>query len=198
MGAGFAGAFMRSAAAAALVAALVAALATGLASASPAAAHDVLEATEPAAGSTVVSVPPTIRLTFMHTPLALGSRVLIRDETGASQSDGPVAVVDNHVTQTVRAGAPAGRYTVEWRIVSADSHPIEGTFSFTAGAGGGAGQPAALSVQAKPAPAQNPGGTVAPLWGLAAGGAVLAAGLAGTALHVRRRLAVNDADGPES
>jgi methionine-rich copper-binding protein CopC len=31
-----------------------------------------------------------------------------------------------------------------------------------------------------------------------AGGAVLAVGLAGTALHVRRRLAVNDADGPVS
>lgn len=188
--AGFVSAFMRSAAAAALVAAL----GTVLAPASPAAAHDVLEATEPAAGATVASVPPTIRLTFLHTPIALGSQILIRDEAGTNQSDGPVAVVDNHVTQPVKAGAPAGHYTVAWRIVSADSHPIEGTFSFTAGAG----QPAALSVQAKPAPAQPPGGTGAPLWGLAAGGAVLAAGLAGTALHVHRRLSVNDADGPES
>lgn len=194
MDAGFAGAFMRSAAAAALVAAV----ATVLAPASPAAAHDVLEAAEPAAGSTVASVPPSIRLTFMHTPIALGSRIQVRDETGTNQSDGPVAVVNNHVTQPVKAGAPAGRYTVAWRVVSPDSHSIEGTFSFTAGAGGGMGQPAAASVPATPAAAPKAEGTVAPPWGLAAGGAVLAAGLAGTALHVRRRLAVNDADGPVS
>ena len=185
---------MRSAAAAALVAAV----ATVLAPASPAAAHDVLEAAEPAAGSTVASVPPSIRLTFMHTPIALGSRVQVRDETGTNQSDGPVAVVDNHVTQPVKAGAPAGRYMVEWRVVSPDSHPIEGTFSFTVGGGSGDEQPATVAVPANQAPATTPGVTVAPPWGLAAGGAVLAAGLAGTALHVRRRLAVNDADGPVS
>lgn len=194
MDAGFAGALMRSAAAAALVAAV----ATVLAPASPAAAHDVLEAAEPAAGSTVASVPPSIRLTFMHTPIALGSRIQVRDETGTNQSDGPVAVVDNHVTQLVKAGAPAGRYTVAWRVVSPDSHPIEGTFSFTAGAGGGSEQSALALVPTSPVPAPTPGGIVAPPWALAAGGAVLAAGLVGTALHVRRRLAVNDAGGSVS
>ena len=134
----------------------------------------------------------------MHTPIALGSRILIRDEAGTNQSDGPVDVIDNHVTQALKPGAPAGRYTVVWRVVSPDSHPIEGTFSFTAGAGGGTGRPDASSVAANPALALNPGAAVASPWGLAAGGAVLAAGLAGTALHVRRRLSVNDADGPVS
>ena len=178
--------------------ALLGVFGTVFAPAAPAVAHDMLEATEPANGSTVASVPPTIRLTFMHTPIALGSRILIKDETGTNQSDGPVVVVDNHVSQAVKAGAPAGRYTVAWRVVSPDSHPIEGTFSFTAGVGDGTGQAATAHVPASPAPAPKTGGTVAPPWGLAAVGAVLAAGLAGTALHVRRRLSVNDADGPVS
>ena len=86
MDAGFAGALARSAAAGLLLAAF----ATVLAPASPAAAHDIIEATEPAGGSTVASVPLTVRLTFMHTPIALGSRILIQDETGTNQSDGPV------------------------------------------------------------------------------------------------------------
>ncbi|MFF2032518.1 copper resistance protein CopC [Arthrobacter sp. NPDC058192] len=182
---------MRSAAAGALVAAL----ATALAPAAPAMAHDALEGTEPANGSTVASVPPTIRLTFMHTPIAMGSLILIKDEAGTNQSEGPLAVVDNHVTQAVKAGAPAGRYMVVWRVVSADSHPIEGTFSFTAGAGGPKERPATALVPASSAPAPKSGATVAPPWGLAVGGAVLAAGLAGTAVHVRRRLGVHGTDG---
>ena len=158
----------------------------------------MLEATEPAGGSTVASAPPTVRLTFMHTPIALGSQILVKDETGASQSDGPVVVVGNHVSQAVKAGAPAGRYTVVWRVMSRDSHPMEGTFSFTAGSRRGTGQPGTAAVPAATAPAPDTAATVASPWGLAALGAALAAGLAGTALHVRRRLSVNDADGPVS
>ncbi len=78
MDAGSASAHLRHAAAIALLAAF----GTVLAPASPAAAHDMLEATEPAAGSTVASAPPTVRLTFMHTPIALGSQILVKDETG--------------------------------------------------------------------------------------------------------------------
>ncbi len=194
MDAALAGALARSAAAGLLLAAF----ATVLAPVSPAAAHDMIEATEPVSGSTVASVPPTVRLTFMHTPIALGSRILIQDETGTNQSDGPVVVIDNHVTQAVKAGAPAGRYTVAWRVVSPDSHPIEGTFTFTAGGTGGAGQPGTASIPAAALPAPKAAAPVAPPWGLAAGGALIAVGLAGPALHVRRRLAVNDADGPVS
>ena len=193
MDAGFAGAPSRFIAAAALLAAL----ATLLAPALPAAAHDVLEETEPVGGSAVAAVPPTIRLTFMHTPIALGSRILVQDETGSNQSDGTVVVVDNYVTQSVRAGAPAGRYTVAWRIVSPDSHPIEGTFTFTAGAASGTAQLVPASVPVTTAAAPKAAAPVASPWVLAAAGAALAAGLAGTALHVRRRLTVNDA-GPAS
>jgi methionine-rich copper-binding protein CopC len=96
-------------------------------------AHDVLEATEPANGSVVGTVPGKIALTFSHTPIAIGSVVRVEDATGTDQADGPAAIVDNHVTQAVKTGAPEGKYTVVWRVVSSDGHPIEGTFTFTAG-----------------------------------------------------------------
>jgi len=42
-----------------------------------------------------------------------------------------VEIIDNMAVQKLRPGAPAGEYTVVWRVVSSDSHPIEGTFKFT-------------------------------------------------------------------
>jgi hypothetical protein len=123
-------------------------------------------------------------LTFSNTPLALGSEVLVKDESGTNQADGPVSIVDNHVSQAVKAGAPAGHYTVVWRVVSSDSHPIEGTFSFTAGEGASSGP-----VTAAPKAAAPPEFS----WGVvAAGGGVLVVGLVFGVLYVRRRLSVND------
>lgn len=79
---------------------------------SPASAHDVLEGTDPADGSVVASVPAVVRLTFNNTPIALGSEILVKDANGANQADGPVSIVDDHVSKAVKADAPAGRYTV--------------------------------------------------------------------------------------
>ncbi len=59
-------------------------------------AHDVPEATDPANGSAVRTVPTKIGLTFNHTPLAIGSVVRVEDATGTDQADGPVAIVDNN------------------------------------------------------------------------------------------------------
>jgi methionine-rich copper-binding protein CopC len=106
-------------------------------------AHDVLESTTPADGATVGTVPRQVELDFSSTPIALGSEVIVKDSTGTNQADGPVSIVDNHVSQALKAGAPTGPYTVQWRIVSSDSHPIEGSFTFTAGTGGTTGPAAA-------------------------------------------------------
>ena len=69
------------------------------------------------------------------------------DEDGAlaearESAAGPVEVHDAVVTQPVAAGAPAGEYTVRWRVTSADGHPITGSFRFTATASGGGTGPA--------------------------------------------------------
>ncbi|WP_144661786.1 copper resistance CopC family protein [Paenarthrobacter nicotinovorans] len=120
-----------------LLAAVVAAFAFASAllfSAAPASAHDVAESTAPANGATVAEVPASVSITFNNRPLAIGSGVTVTTG-GENWADGPVEIIDSQAVQKLRPGAPAGEYTVVWRVVSSDSHPIEGTFKFTATAG---------------------------------------------------------------
>jgi methionine-rich copper-binding protein CopC len=112
-------------------------LAVALLGAGPASAHDAVESTSPAAGATVPTPPDAVTLTLSNHPLTLGTQLKVSDAAGTNWADGGVQIVDNVVSQKLRTGAPAGLFTVQWRVVSADGHPIEGTFSFTATAAGG-------------------------------------------------------------
>lgn len=102
--------------------------------AGPASAHDVAESTSPADGTTVPVPPAKVSITFNEDPLALGSQIKVTDAAGTNWADGGVDIVDNVASQKLKEGAPAGKFTVVWRVVSSDSHPIEGTFGFTASA----------------------------------------------------------------
>lgn len=152
-------------------------------------AHDTLESTDPANGSVLGAVPAQIGLTFDHTPLAIGSVIRVQDAAGTDRADGPVAIVDNHVTQAIKTGAPEGKYTVTWRVASADGHAIEGVFTFTAGTGGTAGG-AAITPAAAPAAA----GSGPPTGTIVAGVLVLllVIGSVGLAVTVKRRLNRNE------
>lgn len=81
--------------------------------ASAAEAHATLQGTDPANGSVVGSVPAQIGLTFDHAPLALGSVIRVEDATGTDRADGSVTIVDNHVTQALKPGAPEAQIHCE-------------------------------------------------------------------------------------
>ncbi|MFH5879664.1 copper resistance protein CopC [Arthrobacter sp. NA-172] len=174
-------------------------------SAAPAFAHDVAESTTPANGSTVASVPDSVSITFSNRPLLLGSQIRVNDASGKDWADGSVQIVDNVVSQKLLPGAPAGPFTVIWRVVSSDSHPIEGTFNFTAKAGsttsGGASSGTQPGAVVPTAGSAAPGSAVAPdkapnasepfPWSIV-GFAVVAAGLlVFLGVTARRRLAGN-------
>ena len=100
--------------------------------AAPAFAHAVLEDSTPSAQSSLNTSPKAVVLDFSE-------RVDVRDNG--------VQVIDGH-DNTIDTGAPVhpggnsksvsvnlpkltkGLYTVVWRVVSADSHPIQGAFTF--------------------------------------------------------------------
>ncbi|MHA7305706.1 copper resistance CopC family protein [Arthrobacter sp. TMN-49] len=133
--------------------AVAAALLIVLGSSTAALAHDAVLETSPANGSTVATVPAKIQISLSNSPAVIGSQVLVLDEAGDNWAQGEVDVLDKVAAQGVRPGAPAGKYTVQWRLVSSDSHPIEGKFSFTATAaattaGQGVGAGPMQSVQA--------------------------------------------------
>ncbi|AUI52874.1 copper resistance CopC family protein [Arthrobacter crystallopoietes] len=144
-------------AAAAVFAFLLAAALVLLQPASGAFAHDDLLGSNPADGDTVEQMPGDIVLRYSANVVGLGSTVLIQDAEGNDWTDGETRIVDDAMIQEVRSGAPAGEYTVLWRAVSSDSHPIEGTLTFTV-AGPAESQAApentpAASPSAAPAPA---------------------------------------------
>lgn len=116
----------------------------------PASAHDAAESTSPAAGSTVAAPPEKVSVTFNKNPLAIGAQITVTDAAGTRWADGPVEIVDNVASGRLKPGAPAGLFTVAWRVASSDGHPIEGTFTFTATAGASAGATGAPAGAAVP------------------------------------------------
>ena len=127
----------------------------------PASAHDAAESTSPAPGTTVATPPEQVSITFNKNPLLLGSQIVVTDAAGNSWADGAVEIVDNVASQKLKPGAPAGAFTVAWRVVSSDSHPIEGSFGFTATAGA-TGSTAAAAVPTLSTPQPGVTGTPVP------------------------------------
>ena len=106
-------------------------LAALLALPAPAQAHDTLLSSDPEDGSTLETSPEEIALTYSADILEVSPLVRITDESGTELAEivptieGPVA------TATLPEPLPAGTHTVQWRVVSSDGHPIEGTFTLT-------------------------------------------------------------------
>jgi len=133
---------------------------TLIATAVPASAHDVLRSTDPADGTVVDRLPDRVVLTFDEPALAIGTEVVVTGPAGPV-SDGPPQLVDAEVRQPVRAG-PAGRYTVLWRVTSADGHPVSGTFAFTTQQGSAASPTATPGTTTAPSTSPSSASTTAP------------------------------------
>ena len=122
---------------------------------SAATAHDELAASSPTAESIIDVAPAEIVLTFTNPPSGIGAGIIVSDSTGTVWSEGPTRVVNNTAIQPLRSGAPAGTYTAQWRVVSSDDHPIEGTYFFTTNTA----QPASAGSAVSPTGEPSPGGT---------------------------------------
>lgn len=97
----------------------------------PAFAHTQLKSTVPADGSTVATAPAEIVLTFSE-PARLMA-LSIQKEGGAEQK---IAALPAAATATTKIAAPKlenGRYTLNYRVVGADGHVMNGKVTFTVG-----------------------------------------------------------------
>lgn len=103
-----------------------------LLAAGPAWAHSVLLATSPAASSRVGAAPAVVVLTFNEMPRGEYSDIHIVGPDGARRDSGHVKVLNDTVSEALGGSRPVGLYTVDWRVISADGHPVSGQFSFTA------------------------------------------------------------------
>ena len=99
-------------------------------SAAPASAHTSLVAMAPANGSAVPSAPTQVVLTFDEAVEQVGEGVVVTAPSGAHVESGQPVVTGALVTQQLLALVEPGHYTVVFRVVADDGHPVTGTLGF--------------------------------------------------------------------
>jgi copper resistance protein C len=112
-----------------ILSALLTALAAGQAS-----AHARLLHAAPKVGSTVAQAPTELRFWFSETIEAKGSSVTLSGPGGKQVMLGRLAVDAKDprvVVVPIQGAVPAGRYHVDWRMTSADTHRMGGDFFFS-------------------------------------------------------------------
>ena len=92
-------------------------------------AHAFLEQAEPRVGSTVHAVPREVTLRFTQDLEPAFSTVTITDAAGA-RVDAGKPNFDGNIIRVPLREIGAGSYRVTWQVLSVDTHPTEGSFSF--------------------------------------------------------------------
>ena len=121
-----------------LAAALFACLALAFGSV-PAQAHDQLIGSNPKQGAKLDKQPEWIELNYSGEIQDIGTEIRV-ERDGEDYSAGEITVEGRTVKSALPDDLKPGDYTIAWRVVSQDGHPISGTVEFTildsAGSGG--------------------------------------------------------------
>ena len=149
----------------------------------PALAHTRLVSSTPGKGATA---GPVTEVSLVFSDEISSAAVVVRDAAGKPFQSGKAATAGTKVTQKLSGALPAGSYTVAYRVVGEDGHPITGDdLTFTASAAAEE-QPAKLeqeqttTEETKPASdsdSESESGSGAVLWALIVGGLVVGVGI---------------------
>lgn len=126
-------------------------------------AHSVLVASTPASGATLAELPAEFSVTMNEALLSAAGdaafALRVHGADGLYYGDGCLTIVDATMSTDAAIG-PAGDYTLEWQVVSADGHPVGGEvpFSWTGEAStSGSSTPPACGADAAPGDAGDAG-----------------------------------------
>lgn len=144
--------------------------------ATPARAHNELRGSDPPDGAALAAAPAAVTLTFAESLDARYTQIVVTDAERATIPTGAPSVAGATGAVTLPPDLADGRYTVAYRVVSLDGHPVRGAIRFTVGTAA----PARAAPPTEPEPADR-----RPLWWVVAGAVLLGAG----ALVVARRTA---------
>jgi methionine-rich copper-binding protein CopC len=144
-----------------------------LLSCGPVLAHARLVETYPADGETLAESPEQVQLRFNEPVEAAFDSIEVYDQEGdrVDEEDARVSPEDRRLLVADLGELSEGSYTAEWRIASADGHPIDGEYEFAmnaSAAGTGAGTPIApveRSVEQDEAGSRW-GGVLVPIFGV--------------------------------
>lgn len=174
-----------------------------------ASAHAELTGSNPIADSVIGMLPPTVELTFGE-PLMVVEGSEAANQITVTKADGKridirtTTVADRVASVALDTAAGEGVYTVAYRVVSEDGHPIEGKFKFEVSVAAQSGEAEPMPISEMPSDA--PTAVIAPApepregaeadadednagaspWPWIAGGALLVVA-AGAAVFVLRR-----------
>ena len=96
-------------------------------------AHPTLKSANPPVDGTAAAAPTEIRLSFSEAVILKFTSVELLDQAGMKIATGKIATDakdEKQVIVPLQAPLKAGKYTVKWTIVSADTHRVNGTYSF--------------------------------------------------------------------
>ncbi|MET9103695.1 copper resistance CopC/CopD family protein [Streptomyces antibioticus] len=111
-------------------------LALLLGGAGPASAHAVLTDSDPADTSVLKKPPKQVTLTFTESVSLSDGSLRVLSPKNERVNRAPAQRADgkpNTARVTLDGKLAEGTYTVSWRVVSEDSHPISGAFTFSIG-----------------------------------------------------------------
>lgn len=104
--------------------------------AAPASAHSGLTSTTPGEGAQVAEGPADVVLVFDEPVSTRLSKVEVTGPGGDTWQTGEPQVSGSTVRQPLGPLGPAGTYSIAYRVISADGHPVSGTSTFTLTAAG--------------------------------------------------------------
>ena len=112
---------------------LLALLLMSLSQTTEAYAHSSMIEQFPKGNATISDMPLEVKLTFDEELLDLGSGnfVTVKDPSGKEITTGPTALLSSRISRKLTASTLPGKYSVSYRVVSADGHVVEGTYQFT-------------------------------------------------------------------
>ena len=105
-----------------------------LLAATPASAHAALVATDPGNGTIVPDAPNKVTLTFSESVQLISGKIQVLAPDNSRADQGEPTVNGNTVTIPLRSGGGRGTYLVSFRVISADSHPVGGSITYSVGA----------------------------------------------------------------
>ncbi|MFJ8536663.1 copper resistance protein CopC [Streptomyces sp. NPDC093591] len=111
--------------------------ATGLllAGAGPVSAHAALTGSDPQQGAVVDKAPTQVSLTFSEKVALSDDSLRVLDPKGKRiDRGGPANLTGTTYAVKLHSGLPDGTYTVTYQVVSEDSHPVAGAYTFSIGA----------------------------------------------------------------
>ncbi|MDO3703114.1 copper resistance protein CopC [Micromonospora sp. C28SCA-DRY-2] len=139
-----------------LLAATLAAVAALFVPAQPAAAHNTLKAATPARDARLTTAPTRITLEFVEKLNPAFTTIAISDAAQHRIPASGPTVTGATGTVTIDEPLANGTYTVAYRVVSADGHPVQGSYRFTVADPSATAGPQAGTATTPSAPAAEP------------------------------------------